>query len=283
VRAIPEQRYVDALVGEIVAAAADTTWRGRPVATVFFGGGTPSLFTPASFERIMRALDDAFGLLPAAEISIEANPEDVAPAALDHLRALRATGLNRLSLGAQSFDARVLATLGRMHTAADVERGVAQARAAGFDNVSCDLIFAVPGQSPEGWRTDLERMLALGAEHVSTYGLTYEEGTPLTAMRSSGRVNPVGENDERRMYEAADRRADGSGLPALRDLQLRAAGFRVASQPRVLGMERLPRSRRGSARLRAPRGPPARPTPPGACMRRTPAPQKRRGDRGTRT
>jgi oxygen-independent coproporphyrinogen-3 oxidase len=202
-RAIPEERYVDALVREIDAAEDDRAWRGQRVDTVFFGGGTPSLFSPASFERVVRTLDRRFGVEPNAEVTIEANPEDVAPAALDDLRALRAAGVNRLSLGAQSFDTRVLEALGRMHVGADVERACAQARAAGFANVSCDLIFAVPGQSLDGWRADLERMIALAPEHLSTYGLTYEEGTPLTALRNGGRVCAIDESDERAMYETA--------------------------------------------------------------------------------
>jgi oxygen-independent coproporphyrinogen-3 oxidase len=202
-RTIPEERYVDALLREIAAARADDAWNGRSVASVFFGGGTPSLFAPESFERVMRALDDAFGVHGNAEVSLEANPEDVAPAEPGTLRALRAAGVNRLSLGAQSFDSAVLATLGRMHASGDIVRAIVGARAAGFDNVSCDLIFAVPGETVDTWRADLERAIALAPEHVSTYGLTYEEGTPLTAMRARGSVRAVGEDDERRMYETA--------------------------------------------------------------------------------
>ena len=202
VRSIPEERYVAALLSEIDERATHETWRGRNVATVFFGGGTPSLFRAETYARLLSRLDARFGVAADAEIAWEANPEDLVAPATD-LAALRATGVTRISLGAQSFDDSVLRMLGRMHQAADIERAVTGAREAGFDDIGIDLIFAVPGQSLDRWRSDLERAIALRPSHVSTYGLTYEEGTSLTRRRAAGRVVPADEDLERAMYETA--------------------------------------------------------------------------------
>jgi oxygen-independent coproporphyrinogen-3 oxidase len=228
VRSIPEARYVEALLREVDGASRDDTWRGRRVATVFFGGGTPSMFSADSFGAVLDRLDERFGLEPGAEVSLEANPEDfrrrnaAAAAGGDagggaddggrKLAALRAAGVNRLSLGAQSFAPHVLRTLGRMHDAADVEHAVRAARAGGFHNVALDLIFGVPGQTIDGWRHDLERALALGPDHVSTYGLTYEEGTPLRRRRDAGKIAALSEDDERAMYELAIDTLTAAGL-----------------------------------------------------------------------
>jgi putative oxygen-independent coproporphyrinogen III oxidase len=203
VRAIPEQAYVAALGAELAHAAQTDAWRGRHVRSVFFGGGTPSLFGPASFESLLDAIDERCGLEAGAEISLEANPEDLVGDRREALSALRLAGVNRLSLGAQSFDARTLRVLGRMHTSDDAMRAIAAARDAGYDNLGCDLIFGAPGQSLEDWRADLDRLIALAPDHVSTYGLTYEPGTALTKRRDAGEIAPVSEDDERAMYETA--------------------------------------------------------------------------------
>ena len=163
---------------------------GRPVPTVFIGGGTPSLLEGASIARIMDTIRDAYALEPGAEITLEANPESVV---LERLRAYRAAGVNRLSMGVQSLDAGELRFLDRLHDADRARWAFDQARAAGFDNVNCDLIFGLPGQSLEGWRRSLEGVAAFGSDqagpdHLSCYGLTVEDGTPLAQRVAEGRV-----------------------------------------------------------------------------------------------
>ncbi|PNU18709.1 hypothetical protein C2E25_16160 [Geothermobacter hydrogeniphilus] len=149
-------------------------WQG-PFATVFFGGGTPSLLTPAQLDAILAAVVAGPGLAADAEISVEINP---ATLTAGYLGELRACGVNRLSIGVQSMDDARLRQLRRLHDAAVVREVVARARVAGFEQISCDLMFALPGQTPAELATDLERLLELRTEHVSIYGLSLEEGTP---------------------------------------------------------------------------------------------------------
>ncbi|HJQ83677.1 MAG TPA: radical SAM family heme chaperone HemW [Candidatus Binatia bacterium] len=208
-RVAPEQEYVDGLERELAAHARDPLWAGRPVRTIFLGGGTPSLFSPAAVARILAAVGRRFAVARDAEVTLEANPGTVSRSALD---GYRVAGVNRLSLGAQSFDAGVLATLGRDHAVADVGQAVGAARDAGFENVSLDLIYAVPGETVAVWERDLAAAIALAPEHVSAYALTYEEGTPYAAWRASGRLTPVAEDDEATMAELALVRLEAAGL-----------------------------------------------------------------------
>jgi oxygen-independent coproporphyrinogen-3 oxidase len=163
------QRYLAALHAEIADAPAFAAQ------TLFIGGGTPNTYSPGDLTRLLAALRTRFAFAAGSEISIEVNPD---LDRCDGFAAYHAAGINRLSVGVQSFDASELATLGRRHGASDVAEVVRRARAAGFDNISLDLIFAVPGQTADSWRRTLMTAVALGVEHVSTYGLTVEEGTP---------------------------------------------------------------------------------------------------------
>ncbi len=147
------------------------------VPSVFFGGGTPSLLPPESLAQIMGVLRTHFDLAPEAEITLEANPES---ASLDFLRAARGLGINRLSLGVQSFRDAELQYLGRPHTARQAWEAVSHARSAGFANVSLDLIWGLPGQRESQWLESLRRAVELSPEHLSCYGLSLEPGTPLT-------------------------------------------------------------------------------------------------------
>jgi len=170
---IAEQSYVGALQGDLELAAHEAG--GREVVSVFFGGGTPSLFSPRAIGQV---LAQARGLLPFAadaEVTLEANPGTI-----EHGRFAEyaAQGVNRVSLGAQSFDDARLAALGRIHVAGDIERAVAELRRAGIENFNLDLMYALPGQDLPGALHDLERALALGPTHVSHYQLTLEPGTP---------------------------------------------------------------------------------------------------------
>ena len=173
-------RFLAALEAEMsqqAAAWADNFALG-PASSLFFGGGTPSLLGPEGLARVFALVRRRFALAPDAEITLEANPDSAGP---ELLRAARALGVNRLSLGVQSLDDRALAALGRVHDAQQATNAYRNARAAGFDNIGLDLIFGLPGQTPENWLATLRQAVALGPEHLSCYGLTIEPGTPLAA------------------------------------------------------------------------------------------------------
>jgi len=190
------ERYVAALVTE---AGAAVPFPG-PLEAVFFGGGTPSLVAPEALGRVLQAIGRRLGLAPGAEISLEANPEDwSAPLA----EGLAAAGFNRVSLGAQSFDAGVLCALGRHHRPEQAEQAVAAARRAGFASVNLDLICGTPGESGASWRTSVERALAAGADHLSVYALTVEHGTALSRAVAAGAPPPDPDHQAARWEEAA--------------------------------------------------------------------------------
>jgi oxygen-independent coproporphyrinogen-3 oxidase len=163
--------YLDALENEIHAYAA----RGLAADTVFFGGGTPSLLTPEEVGRILTALRESFALSDGAEVTMEANPETVD---LPYLSAVRRLGVNRISFGVQSAQDEELHALGRKHTFARAVQAVGDARAAGFDNISLDLMLGIPYQTAETLDDTLKKVLALSPEHLSCYLLQIEEGTP---------------------------------------------------------------------------------------------------------
>lgn len=169
---LPEQAYVDALLADWRMAAAGVR---RPIESVFFGGGTPSLFSAASIARILAAIDGITPLAGDCEITLEANPGTTERG---RFADLRAAGVNRLSLGVQSLDDDCLAALGRIHDAADAEAAIADARAAGFERLNCDLMFGLPQQTRAGGIADLERLIALDPGHISYYQLTLEPNTP---------------------------------------------------------------------------------------------------------
>jgi len=204
----PETDYTGALVRELASWSADPAFAARPIASVYVGGGTPSLLSPDAIARVVAVADEHFGLARDVEITLEANPGTVDETSL---RGYRAAGVTRLSLGVQSFDARLLERLGRDHTPADARAAVAAARAAGLGNVSLDLIFAVPGSALADWASDLEQAIALEPAHVSAYALTFEERTPFHAWRRSGRLHPVAEDDEAAMAELAAERLPAAG------------------------------------------------------------------------
>jgi oxygen-independent coproporphyrinogen-3 oxidase len=150
------------------------------LSTIYFGGGTPTLLEPKHFNQIISTIISHWSLdISRSEISVEANP---GTADLAKLRALRQLGINRLSIGVQSFNDRHLKTLGRIHTAASAVKFYENARAAGFDNINLDLIFSLPGQTLAAWQSDLQMALGLAPDHLSTYNLELGEGTPLHKM-----------------------------------------------------------------------------------------------------
>lgn len=195
------EQYVCALLGEI-----GENGRGQKVDTIFFGGGTPTVLDPAQLCRILDALRQRFAILPDAEITIECNPGTITR---EGLGGLRAAGFNRLSLGVQSLDDEELARLGRIHSAGDALRCFLEAREAGFRNISCDIMSALPGQTAEGFERTLRRMAELGPEHISAYSLIIEEGTAFHRIYrgDSPALSPAlpDEETEREMYHRTQR------------------------------------------------------------------------------
>jgi oxygen-independent coproporphyrinogen-3 oxidase len=196
-------QYVNAVLTEI-----EMSPRWRPLDSVYFGGGTPSHVEPAQLRRILEALSSHHGLADGVEVSLEANPEDFAT---DRASELVAAGFNRVSFGAQSFDDRVLARLGRRHGGDDIEKSLAHARRAGFDNVSIDLIYGSPVESEASWETTLSRAVALRPDHVSCYALTVEPGTQLHREVRAGAPAPDPDTQADR-YETAERALSDGGL-----------------------------------------------------------------------
>ena len=197
------EAYVNALCKEAkrrLATLNSNISTPNPITTIYFGGGTPSLLSTEQVARVLRTIDAP----QATEVTLEANPGDLSP---DYLRAIREAGVNRLSIGIQSFDDEVLRLIGRRHTAAQAKDAVKAAQAAGFDNISIDLIYGIPSQrSPRNsqlsaWEAQIEQALQLGVQHISTYCLSYEEGTRMTRMLEQGEINEVDEDTENAMYD----------------------------------------------------------------------------------
>ena len=199
-------RYVDALRREI------GLWGGLlghpTIQTVFFGGGTPSYLPTDDPGRVLTAIRESFALADGAEVSLEANPGDLTPA---RLAAYRESGFNRLSIGVQSLDGRLLELLGRRHTAADALSSFRAAIDSGFDNVSIDLMYGLPHQTLEVWRQTLEGAVALDPPHLSMYCLTLEKGTPLSTWVEVGKVPEPDADLAADMYEMAQEVMEGTG------------------------------------------------------------------------
>lgn len=195
--------YLLALEREMQAVA------DRPaVDTVFLGGGTPTQLTAPRLERLLNLLHEHFDWQVGGEFSVECNPVGLTN---DKLGVLQAAGINRLSLGVQSFDAQVLATLERDHREADIVDCVARCLRL-FENLALDLIFAVPGQSLELWQQTLHRAVTLGTTHLSTYGLTFEKGTSFWTRRSKGQLIEADNELELSMYEASMQQLADAGF-----------------------------------------------------------------------
>jgi putative oxygen-independent coproporphyrinogen III oxidase len=186
-RRVPHDRYARAVLAEL-SLRAEAFAPFAPARSVFFGGGTPSLWAPAEVRGVLVAVERAFGLAQNAEVSLEANPEDRSP---EHLKALREAGVTRISWGAQSFQDSVLRRLGRRHRGDDSARAVEVALAAGYPSVSVDLIYGAPGQDVASAAEDGRRTAALGVHHASAYALTLDElavPVPMARAVEGGRL-----------------------------------------------------------------------------------------------
>ena len=182
--------YVQAVCREMRAQAA--FFGRRKVATVFLGGGTPTLLKGEQAGALLGCLRESFDLLPGAEITLEGNPGTLTR---EKLAAYRAAGVNRLSLGVQSFDDTLLQSIGRIHTAEEAEQAARMAREAGFENLNLDLMLGLPGQTPRMWEETLARAIDLKPAHLSCYSLILEEGTPLRAQAIAGQCAPLPDED----------------------------------------------------------------------------------------
>ncbi len=175
--------------------------------TLFFGGGTPTHLPPQELTRLFQIVSSRFRLAEGAEVCVEANPRDLTDERLD---VLRRSGVNRLSLGGQSFDARALELLERDHAPEELAE-IVRRITPDWENVSLDLIFGVPGQTLESWEETLQRAISLGVSHVSTYGLTFEANTAFETRRRRGELEPVDEELERAMYDVAMEQLEAAG------------------------------------------------------------------------
>jgi len=205
-------RYFDEIEAEIRLWSEETDFgllsEQYSIATVFIGGGTPTLVDAACLEGVLDACRGIAPFEPDAEITVEGNPGTLTP---EKLAVCRRAGVNRLSLGAQSFDDGLLKALGRIHTAAQIKQAVAMARDAGFDNLNLDLMYALPGQEMAQWRDTLDAAVALGVDHISAYSLIVEPGTPMAARVASGAATVPDDDAVNAMQREAISRLSAAG------------------------------------------------------------------------
>ncbi len=191
-------QYAEALLREIETRYEE--WPYKVVDTIYIGGGTPSILPAADMSRIIDGIRDNFTVLDGSEITIEANPATVDEQKLEtYLDA----GINRISIGTQSFDNSILNMLGRAHNKNDALNAIRMAKKAGFKNINVDMMFGIPGQTNKMWRDSLRQCIFLGPQHISLYSLQIEEGTPFYQMVEKGTLEPANENVDRTMYHDA--------------------------------------------------------------------------------
>lgn len=210
VQEIPERDYTDALLRELEHYGNLNDWRGRTVQSIFFGGGTPSTFKPASIGKLLAWVAATFPIDVDCEITLEANPGTVDS---DKFFGYRDAGVNRISVGVQSFQPKILKFLGRVHLADEARKALQVVRHAGFDNFSFDLIYANPDQTLAELEADLDEALEFNPPHLSAYNLTFEEGTPFHHEYRSGRMKSLSEDEEVAMAELIEERLLTAGLP----------------------------------------------------------------------
>ena len=196
--------YVEALISEIRHRSDE-----GPVATVFFGGGTPTQLDSDHLGRIIDAIRDCFDVAADAEVTIEANPESVSRSKFTQLLE---AGFNRVSIGVQSLSPHILAKLERVHSAERALEALGEASAAGFERRSADLIYGTPSESIADWQDGVGRILETGVDHISAYALTVEEGTPLHSWVGRGQMPPPDEDDQAMKYEWLVERLAGAGF-----------------------------------------------------------------------
>ena len=184
------EEYVAALTKELLLRKDYA--HGKAIETIYFGGGTPSTLSIEQLQRICSTIYSAYPVANSPEVTIECNPDDLTP---EFLEALRPLPFNRISMGVQSFNDTQLQRLGRRHTAEGARTAVGNARKAGYTNISIDLMFALPGSTPQQWQEDLDSAIALRPQHLSAYNLMYEEGTPLYRALCNGSITELSEEE----------------------------------------------------------------------------------------
>lgn len=207
-----KERYVDALIREIHMRKDDfarlgTSLSPSSTSTVYFGGGTPSSLSVCDIERIVGALESTFNGTPS-EVTLEMNPDDVTK---DYIKAVRQMGINRISMGIQTFDDSRLQFIRRRHNASRAEKAVMTIREEEIHNVSIDLMFGFPNQTMDEWVTDIEKAIALHPTHISAYSLMYEEDTPLFRMLQKGEINQIDDETNLAMYTELINRLTANG------------------------------------------------------------------------
>lgn len=207
-----KERYVDALIREIHMRKDDfarlgTSLSPSSTSTVYFGGGTPSSLSVCDIERIVGALESTFNGTPS-EVTLEMNPDDVTK---DYIKAVRQMGINRISMGIQTFDDSRLQFIRRRHNASQAEKAVMTIREEGIHNVSIDLMFGFPNQTMDEWVTDIDKAIALHPTHISAYSLMYEEDTPLFRMLQKGEINQMDDETSLAMYTELINRLTANG------------------------------------------------------------------------
>ena len=205
----PEQRavYLDALLTEIRTRLAESPEPLAPIEALYLGGGTPSLFSAEELQTLLACLNEFAPFTSNAEITMEANPEAITSPLADY----RAIGLNRLSIGAQSMQPNELKRLSRIHSPQSVKEAVMEARAAGFTNISLDVMYGIPEQTPDSWQESLAQIIALNPEHLSMYGLQLEVGTPLETLVDKRRVMLPDDEHTVGMYHQAIKTLETAG------------------------------------------------------------------------
>lgn len=198
-----KMQYVKQYIESLILEA--TAFKEAEIQTVYIGGGTPTCLEKNDILYLFECINKNFKLMQGAEITIEANPATIDK---DKLKSLKDAGINRISIGVQSFDSGMLKALGRIHSANDARRAVNDARLAGFDNISIDLMFSLPGQTLETWAQDLRAAVSLDISHISCYGLKIEQGTPFYSKN----IKPLNEELDRAMYLAAIELLDKNGF-----------------------------------------------------------------------
>ena len=191
-----KEEYVHALCNEL--KDRKDYLRGQTIKTIYFGGGTPTQLSSGDFEKIFNTIHSIYGENWNRETTLEANPDDISP---DYLNSIRHFPFNRISLGIQSFDDRELQFLNRRHNARAAIQSVERLQQAGYTNISVDLMYGLPNQTPAGWEKSLRQTIALNVQHVSAYHLIYEEGTPLYERLKKGAITPVEEELSLQLFE----------------------------------------------------------------------------------
>ena len=206
---IPEASYTDALLRELEYFGNEISWRGRTLQSIFFGGGTPSTFKPTSIGKLLAWAAATFPIANDCEITMEANPGTVDAA---HFAGYHDAGVNRISVGVQSFQPKLLKFLGRVHSADEAKKALNIVKQSGFENFSFDLIYANPGQTLADLEADIDAALTFQPPHLSAYNLTFEEGTPFHHEYRAGKMAHLDEDEEIAMAELIETKLGAAGL-----------------------------------------------------------------------